>query len=124
MLDNLIAVDNNSNLCRWEFWHSKSNNQYMDGTLSLSDCRKLSQNKSQLNSEIPKYLGHSVSQSSCNEEMLLLARLASDGEVDYCMISKSEKDFPDSEPNEIYNNSGDIINFSDFLGKINILSLF
>lgn len=120
-VDNLIGVDNNSSLRRWEFWHSKSNSQYMDGILCLSDYRKLSQNKSQLNSEIPKYLGHSVSQSSCNEEKLFLARLTSDGEMDYCMISKSEKDFPDFEPNEINNNSGDIINFSDFSGTTNIL---
>lgn len=93
----------------------------MDGILCLSDYMKLSQNKSQLNSVIPKYLGHSVSQSSCNEEKLFLARLTSDGEMDYCMISKSEKDFPDSEPNEINNNSGDIINFSGFSGTTNIL---
>ena len=113
----MIGLDSNSNLFCWEFWHSKSNSQHMDGILSLTDSRKLSQNKSQLNSETPDYLGHSVSRSSFNERKLFLVRLASDGEIDYSMISNSEKDFPDSEPNEIYHNIGETINFNNFSGK-------
>jgi len=95
----------------------------MDGILSLADSRKLSRNKSQLNSETPDYLGHSVSRSSFNERKLFLARLASDGEIDYCMISNSEKDFPDSEPNEIYHNIGETINFNNFSGNYFFLML-
>lgn len=119
----MIGIDNNSNLFRWEFWHSKSNSQYMDGMLSLADSGKFSQNKSQLNAEIPNYLGYSVSRSSYNEKKLFLARLACDGAVDYCMISNSEKDFPDYEPNEIYHYIGETINFSDFSGKYIIIKL-
>jgi hypothetical protein len=86
----------------------------MDGILSLVDSRKLCQIKCQLNSETPVHLGYSVARSSYNDKKLFLARLASDGSVDYCMISNSKKDFPDCDPNEIYNNTGNIINFSDF----------
>ena len=113
----MIGLNSSSELLRWEFLHSKSNRQHMDGILSLTDFSKLSQTKSQPSTQIPEYVGHSVTRSSINENKLFLSRLTSDGEVDYCILSNSEKDFPHSDPNEIFQNNGEIINFCNISGK-------
>lgn len=115
MTDNLIGLDNTRSLRHWEFGHSKSNTQYMDGILSLTDAVELSKFKSILNSENVEYIGHSVVQSSLDGSRIFLARLTIDGEIDYCTISNSE-DHLESDPSELYQNSGEIMNFNGLKG--------
>lgn len=115
-LDYLIGLNSEFTPWYWELRHSKSNYEFSDGILSLTDCSELSAFDNYSLSEDRKFIGYSVNSSYNHSNTLLLTRLANDGELEYSLLSDK---FVPVMPEIILDDekSGEILDF-EFLSSI------
>ena len=113
----------------WGARHSKSNVEFSDGVLSLTNISKfpLSYDSKHLLQD-REYIGYSIDSCCSDGESLFFSRLADDGELEYCIISNnfSADPFP-VEPSSATENIGQILDFSSLsvpiLGKSRFIKL-
>lgn len=84
----------------------------MDGTLTLTDISKISQNCTDTISDDQQFVGQAISPSFCQSGAMFLTRLSNNGSIEYCTMTSEESGLFSFDPNDAFEDSGEILDFS------------